>query len=208
MSLFLMIPFTKLYGYRGFSLTEVLIGMALMGILASFSIPSLLQVPESTQAEKYTGIAQSTAYMIMSAYEQYRAVNPTVSMSTTAGDLTPYMNYLNTDTSATVDDWQTGTTWGCNTNMRCLVLHNGAKLVYDKENFNTRSGSASKDNILLFQLDPDGVYSGTTNGPGKALAIVLYYDGYIGTQGTARANSFYKVTYPGQNFDPPWFTGF
>lgn len=143
--------------------------------------------------------------MIATAYQKAQMAG-IVSSSMRASDLTPYMNYVGTDTATLLDDWQTGTIWGCDTSTRCLKLHNGARLAYDNGTFSFRSGSSTNDNALIFQLDPDGTYSGTTNGPGKALAIVLYYDGGIRTQGTARANSYYTNTYPGANYDPPWFS--
>lgn len=187
---------------HGFTLAELLIALSILGMIATFTIPKILQ---AQQLSTYNAIAKETMGMIAGAYQKAQVAGIT-SSSMKAGDLTPYMNYVATDTSTTVDDWQTGTTWGCNATQRCLKLHNGARLVYDTADFAYRSGSTSKDNALLFQLDPDGTYSGTTNGPGKALAIVLYYDGGISTQGTARPSSYYPLTYPGMNYDPPWFS--
>jgi prepilin-type N-terminal cleavage/methylation domain-containing protein len=187
---------------KGFTLAELLIALAILGVIATFSIPKIL----TAQANgRYNATAKEAIAMVAAAYQQAQFAGG-VSGTTTAGDLTPYMNYVATDTSTLIDDWQTGTTWGCNNTERCLVLHNGARLVYDDKTFTQRVGSTAKDNALVFQFDPDGVYSGTTNGPGKSLAIVLYYDGGIGTQGTARPASFYPTTYPGANFDPPWFS--
>lgn len=192
----------------GFSLVELLIALAIVGVLAAFTITPLFQSPQSGLSGKYTAMAKDTAFMMMAAYEQYRAANPTVSMSTKASDLTPYMNYVKIDTSTPVDDWQSGSTWGCSASVPCLVLHNGGTLAYwaSMYPFSSKPGSTSETSLLLFQFDPDGrVTDGTTNGPGKALPIVLYYDGKVGTEGTPRAGSYYSST---PNYDPPWFSGF
>jgi prepilin-type N-terminal cleavage/methylation domain-containing protein len=185
----------------GFTLAELLIALAILGVIATFTIPKVLYAQQNA---KYNAIAKEAMSTISAAYQQAQFAG-IVSSSTTAGDLTPYMNFVATDTSTLIDDWQTGTTWGCDSSVRCLKLHNGAILAYDNRTFTGRPGSVAKDNLLLFQIDPDGVYSGTTNGPGKALAIVLYYDGGIGTQGNPRPNSNYS-TWGSPSYEPPWFS--
>jgi prepilin-type N-terminal cleavage/methylation domain-containing protein len=193
---------------QAFSLVELLISLAIMGLVAVFTVPAVFQTSSSGQSAKYTSMAADTAFMIMNAYERYRAESTTVAMSTTAGALTSYMNYVAVDTSTPIDDWQGSGTWGCTSSVRCLVLHNGGRLAYWATTypFSSKPGTTSETYALLFQFDPDGrVTTGTTNGPGKALPIVLYYDGKVGTEGTARANSYYSGT---PSYDPPWFTGF
>ncbi len=187
----------------GFTLAELLISLAILGMIATFTIPKILQ---AQQNGSNNAKAKEAAAMIAGAYQKAQMAG-IVSSSTTAADLTPYMNYVSVDTATPIDDWQTGSTWGCDATVRCLTLHNGGKLAYDLMDFAFRSGASSQDNALLFQFDPDGrVTDGTTNGPGKAVAIVLYYNGGIGTEGTARAGSYYAVTYSGANYDPPWFS--
>lgn len=189
--------------HAGFTLAELLISLAILGVIAIFAIPKILT---AQQSNAYNAAGKEAAAMIAGAYQRAQMAG-IISSSTTSADLTPYMNYVSVDTSTPIDDWQTGTTWGCTGAVRCLTLHNGGKLAYDTSNFAFRSGSTTQDNALLFQFDPDGrVTDGTTNGPGKALAIVLYYNGGLGTEGTARPGSYYATTYPGANYDPPWFS--
>ena len=76
-------------------------------------------------------------------------------------------------------------------------------MLYDWATF----GGTNSDNAIFYVFDPDGVYSGTTNGPGKALGIALYYDGKIRTTGNY-VNPTYSsdgVRSSDSTLDPDWF---
>jgi prepilin-type N-terminal cleavage/methylation domain-containing protein len=84
----------------GFTLAELLISLAILGVIATFTIPKLLQVQ---QQSSYMGIAKEAMATISGDYGAYISKNK---LSTTVGtpDLTPYMNYLIVDTVSLIDD--------------------------------------------------------------------------------------------------------
>jgi prepilin-type N-terminal cleavage/methylation domain-containing protein len=191
----------------GFSLVELLITLAITGIIAALTIPPLFQVPASKQSTKYNAIARDTAFMIASAYQQYKLTHATVPTSLKPSDLTQYMNYVAWDTVSTIDHMQTLGTTPCANGQPCIKLHNGGTMkMYDPA---TMAGTAS-NNAMMFYIDPDGVYSGTTNGNGKLLELALYYDGKIRTHGTLLnpTVSGDGTRTPSAGLDPPWYTGF
>jgi prepilin-type N-terminal cleavage/methylation domain-containing protein len=184
----------------GFSLAELLVSLLIIAQIATFTIPKVLNAQQNTA---WNSSAKEVAGMISAAYQKMQLAG-TTSLNTQPSDLTPYMNYVATDTATPIDDWQTGGTWGCDATVPCLVLHNGGRLAYYAAGHSfSVYGGANKDKILLFQYDPDGKYSGSTSGPGKAIAFTLYYNGGISTEGTPRPGSNYDGS---GNFDPPWFS--
>jgi prepilin-type N-terminal cleavage/methylation domain-containing protein len=192
---------------RGFSLVELLITMAIMGVIVALTIPPLFQVPASKQGTKYNAMARDTAFMVSSAYQQYKMTHATVPTNTNFGALTPYMNYLATDATTVIDSRNNGTTFSCAA-YSCLKLHNGATLLYaNGSNF----GGSTTTNALYFYLDPDGQQTdGTTNGPGKSVVVWLQYNGTLHSWGTLPTSIMTSVTgyAPTPSYDPIWFTGF
>jgi type II secretory pathway pseudopilin PulG len=194
----------------GFSLVEVLIMLVIMGIISAFTIPKLFQTPNSSLGSKQTARAKDIAFMIVNAYEQYRAVNGTVATTMGATHLSPYMNYVSVDSAGTnsVDGVIGGpASLTCSATNPCLRLHSGGKLRLGQETF---SGSNTTNCIVLI-FDPDGVASGSSaDSYSKPVRFNLYYDGTISTRGTAKTNSCTSNLCPfdaSPSSDPSWFTG-
>lgn len=186
----------------GFSLVEVLIALALMGVLAAFTIPPLFTTSMSGASAKYTQSAQNSAFMIVAAYEQYRIANGSVPATAKFSALTPYLSYVKTDSSSTLNKTD-GSSFVCGTSgLSCLSLHNGSYLYYGTTV--SFSGTNTTNGIWL-GFDPDGTHN---NQP--SLGMVLTYDGRIQTYGTITTTYYYNsiaTISPGAS-DPTWFQGF
>jgi len=191
--------------YKGFSLVELLITLAIMGVLAALTIPPLFQMPSSNQASKYTSIAKDVAFTVLTAYEQYKVANPTIGNTVGIPNMTPYMNYVRLDTSMTIDS-TSGTSITCGSGSKaCLVLHNGAVLYYGT---NVGFGGTSTTNGFWLGVDPDG-----TRNNQSSLGMVLTADGRIMSYGKLDTTySYYSgggtLTIAPPLTDASWFTGF
>jgi prepilin-type N-terminal cleavage/methylation domain-containing protein len=160
----------------GFTLAELLITLAILGIIATFTIPKLLA---AQQTSAYNAKAKEAAAMVAAAYTLYGLSN-TVNSSTRMGDLTPYFNYVLLNTTSTIDDKQTQGSLACST-ASCLLLHNGGIIRYSNNGF----AGTTTTNALEFFFDPNGTYGNTTNGPDKSVQMFLYYNGRLTTRGTS-----------------------
>lgn len=188
--------------YRlGFTLSELLIALAILGVIATFTIPKVLQ---SQQDKKFNSIAKEVAAMVSDVY-QTQKLRGQVSSATQFGHLTPFMNYVATDTSSNIDDVYTLNNLSCNAGFPCLRLHNGAVILW--ENGQSFGGTATT-NAVWFLLDPDGTPSSTTNGPGKSVSLFLYYTGKVVDDGNTSPNAVASTfTYwPAPSLVPPWFS--
>jgi prepilin-type N-terminal cleavage/methylation domain-containing protein len=162
--------------YRfGFTLAELLIALAILGEIATFTLPKIIN---SQQNKSYNAKAKEAAATLTQALQYYRVYNSFAS-NTGIGDLTQYMNYVSYDSSGTlIDERYTGTTVACNVSGgRCIRLHNGAAIQFWPGD---RFGSCTSLHAVGFRVDPDGVVTdGTTNGPGKAVELFIYCDGKV-----------------------------
>ena len=195
---------------KGFSLVELLITFGIIALIVTFTVPQLFQSSTSTYSSKKTSAARDAAFMILSAYRQYKSVTGTVPTTMNAPALSPYMSYLRVDTSGSIDDRANlGSFLNCSSTQPCLVLSGGGKLLLSSLTFN----GANTTNAIRLYYDPDGVNSGTgaVDNDSKSLWIALYYDGAIRTRNTVRANTCDSGNCgygPAALYDPRWFTGF
>lgn len=185
----------------GFTLAELLISLAILGVIATFTIPKILSAQQDSKNKALTKEAAAT---ISAAYQAYR-LSSSISASVGIKDLTPFMNYVSIEASANIDNVQGQGTDSCSS-QTCLKLHNGAILSY--MNAYTFGGTSST-NAVWFHIDPDGrVTDGTTNGPGKSVPVFLYTTGRITDEGnllvgTTDSNDAYTAN---ANNVPPWFS--
>jgi prepilin-type N-terminal cleavage/methylation domain-containing protein len=154
----------------GFTLAELLITWAILGIIATFTIPKILI---SQQNQSYTAMYKEAQGIVSAAYVAY-ATQYGYSTNTTFGAITPYLNYISATTSGNIDDVQGAGAWGCGGTRMCFALHNGSVL-----NIEITTAFGSTNGVLRIFFDPDGIYSGTTNGPGKSQDFYLYYNGRV-----------------------------
>ena len=188
----------------GFTLAELLIALAILGVIATFTIPKVMTAQANGQN---TAIVKESAAMLTGALEQ--AANAgTLSANTKLIDLTPYINYTTTDTSgATLDGIPSIANITCNASHPCIRLHNGAALgTYDA---NEKFGGTATTNCLEAYIDPNGVQdtSSTSDGSNKAVSVLLYYNNFMTTRDTPLSGSVSSTATksPQTYYKPAWF---
>jgi prepilin-type N-terminal cleavage/methylation domain-containing protein len=111
--------------FKGFTLAELLIALAILGVIATFTIPKIITGSQNGQK---LAAAKEVASMISGAYQQAQAAG-IITGSSKPSDLTPYMNYISLDTSGTVIDAPlTAASYTCNSTNPCIKLANGGVL--------------------------------------------------------------------------------
>ena len=150
-----------------FTLAELLIALAILGVIATFTIPKIL---DSGSNNQYNAMAKEAAAIMTGAYQQLK-LNGTVSAQTNSSDLTPYINYV----LATSAGEQLQVPWGiisCTAATPCYQLHNGGWIrVY--EHTQREFGGTTATNIISMQFDPDGT------GQDDGINFWLFYSIYL-----------------------------
>ena len=189
---------------RGFTLAELLIALTIMAEIATFTIPKVLTASANQGSNAK---AREALSMVANAYQAYGMSNK-VTAGFRSPNLTPYMNYVNVQTTGLIDDIPNAPSdnrdCANTTQYICLKLYSGAVLWMERP---VTFGGTNTTNALIYFVDPDGVPSGSTSdGPGKSVGFLLYFTGRV-TSGSnivpGSASSI--VTYGGPWTDPSWF---
>jgi prepilin-type N-terminal cleavage/methylation domain-containing protein len=167
---------------NGFSLTELLITLAIMSVIAVFTIPKLLQVTSSN----YNTQAHEVQKMLVQAYTKYKLNDNTPTSAFRFSDITPYINYIRVASGGEVADNEP--TWpgiSCSAGWTgCLMLNTGGILQYST--LFSFGGTATTNGIYVLYDPNSQKFSGagvTANGPEKAVEFYLFYDGRVLTTG-------------------------
>jgi prepilin-type N-terminal cleavage/methylation domain-containing protein len=162
----------------GFTLAELLIALAILGVIATFTIPKILT---NQRVGTYNASAHEAAATIAGAYQQHSA-RGLLTTNTYGSDLTQYLNYVKVSTAGTIDDRPGGTgTLTCSVTEPCLTLHNGAILQPENNYF----GGTATTNYVGWVFDPDGVYTGNAD----SQKFYIYYNGKMVDRNNVMDNS-------------------
>ena len=185
----------------GFTLAELLIALLILGVIATFTIPKVLQ---SQQSSHWNSSAKEVAGMLSEGYQVLRSQNSNPYLQ--ALDLTPYFNYVSANITTTVDsEFGSGMVPVCGTNVNCLKLHNGGVLWYE----DTSGMCDTPPTAVRYHFDPDGVRTGD-----EVISFYVYSTGALKTAATRLNGTQMGVngTAPctagpwGPLGDPPWFS--
>jgi len=186
----------------GFTLAELLIALVILGVIATFTIPKVLQ---SQQDTKWKSMAKEVASIISGAYSAYQLQN-SASSQVKPMDFTPFINYVQLDntTSSKIDHVPGQLALDCTAGQPCLLLHNGGSLRLTNQTFGGTAGT----NAIRIYFDPDSKYSGSANGEGKSVLFFLYYSGRLRTKASIEPNTCDESTCrnPDLTEDPAWFS--
>jgi prepilin-type N-terminal cleavage/methylation domain-containing protein len=162
------------YQAKGFTLAELLISLALLGVIATFTVPKVLN---AQQISKNKSIGKEAAAAISEAYAAYKLNNAPNDL-TSPFHLAPYLNYVTIHTSGTINQGGgTNLCSGFGGNANGYRLHNGAVLAVYNTNF--RFGGTTNTHAIIFVLDPDGSCQSTMDTTYHPVYLYLYYDGKI-----------------------------
>jgi prepilin-type N-terminal cleavage/methylation domain-containing protein len=187
--------------HKAFTLAELLICLAILGEIATFTIPKVLSGQQNRQ---YNAQAKEAIAMISAAYQKAK-MDGIATSTMTPSALKPYMNYVSNYTGL-IDRYPTDTSMDCNGGgYSCVKLHSGGVLLFDFDNF----GGTGTTNSILFGYDPDGTYSGLTSGNSKSLMIFVYYNGRVSTYANIAPGTVTAGAWPGSacaSCEPSWFS--
>lgn len=173
-----MHPGPKLANFKhpcsAFTLAELLIALSILGVIATFTIPKVLQ---SQRNQAWNSEAKEAMATISAAYQAYQ-LNKGANANTAPENVATYFNYVKVATSnaqGTFDGPPGDGTYGCGTGI-CYYLHNGS-LIYSSSGWESFGGT-NPTNFVSYFYDPDGKVTGAdmTNG---SLALTLYYNGKV-----------------------------
>jgi prepilin-type N-terminal cleavage/methylation domain-containing protein len=171
----------RIKAFGGFTLAELLIALAILGVIATFTIPKIIN---AQQNQSYIAATKEVCATMANAYQQYQWNNTIDTSVFTLEQLIPSINYVAQVTDNTpVDNVVTATgSQTCGGTATCLKMHNGGMLWW----FKNLTFDANGGRIIIY-FDPDGIanYTAVTTGPGKSSQCTIWPNGRISQSGPA-----------------------
>ena len=185
---------------KGFTLVELLIGLAVLGVIATFTIPKMLNLPAQ---QKALSVSKEAAAFVGEGLLHYKTSNA-ITASTGMTEIMSFLNTLPRQTTGDIDHKPGLGTLDCSyPGNHCYPLYSGAALFFTTDSNYSRFGGVSSDHALLFSIDPDGKVSDA-----KAVEFVLYTNGFLRTTGTMKSGTYNGgggPWVPIASSDPDWF---
>ena len=199
----------KSFSQLGFTLAELLTVLAVLGIIATFTIPKVLT---STRNAQWKAMAKESASMFSDAFQQYK-LSQTVDAYTSGADIIAGINTFKRETTISVDgvpNFPAFPTYDCAaSHIYCYRMHNGAVVVTDEQGFGEDNlpGFAANPNQFAdwLLIDPDGKVTGNKD----STEFWLYANGKLRTWSTLDVNSrdgYDNVLNPDPTRDASWFS--
>ncbi|HEY9686732.1 MAG TPA: type II secretion system protein [Coleofasciculaceae cyanobacterium] len=186
----------------GFTLAELLIALAVLGVIATFTIPKVLNAQQNSHDN---AIAKEVAGMASGAYTAFKQTSQP-DQNTAMDSLLPYFNHIKIDTASVVDGIPGGGAFDCSVvGNRCLVMHSGAVIGYSQ---GLKFGGTTSLHAIAVAVDPDGKLTGAGGDTGKSVQFVLYFDGRLTTRANALTGTQTSAggIGPSPGSDPTWFS--
>lgn len=199
---------------NGFTLAELLIALAILGVIATFTIPKILG---AQQDSRNNAIAKEIVGTMSAAMESLR-LSGDLDQNTNIADLVPYLNYAKILSSGSIDGlYGSGTsTLNCAVYI-CLQMHNGAVIALTPTSGAPTSGNYFGDttaqHYIYYYVDPDGTLTSPSSatGPGRSIHFSLYYNGRTMDYQHCEAGDLTYLDGSSRDYcpgltSPPWFS--
>ncbi len=188
--------------HSGFTLAELLICLAIIAEIATFTIPKILT---AQQNGKFNALAKEAMGSISQAFQLYTTQNAITASTYPEEFLSPYLGYVSIDTTGSIDNspGASGATLTCNSaNSKCYRLAGGSILRATSCAF----GGTTSQYAARVTFDPDGVVTSTQD----SLVFYVYATGRITTKANVDDNTLgggtCGATWPSPTADPSWFS--
>jgi prepilin-type N-terminal cleavage/methylation domain-containing protein len=182
---------------QGFTMSELLIGLGILGLIAAFSVPKLLNVSNAALANAKV---HKAAQAVVNGLEKWTQENGR-SASTTPANIMNVVQHNGLITDGRSVDWTPGTSddFTCVTNpaadheSSCYQMPDGSVLFFilHWSSADFTSFGTSPENSLYFGVDPDGIVTEDTSrsSTSNTTAFYLSFNGRLRERGRLKDGS-------------------
>jgi len=175
-------PKTTLNHGKAFTMAELVVGLGLLGLIASMMIPNVMQMQQNNGVAKVQ--LQTAVQRTSLAFQQYKLdYDPQLTLGLT--NLAPYLTQSTlVSTSQTINNWGSNATLTCNSaSTLCYTMGDGSTLAtHPSYRFGKGNELVLTDRCLPFYVDVDSKYSNggsTSDLNSRSALFFLMYTGRV-----------------------------